>query len=59
MVHPKGESYVNHTKTLMKATSRRNQLHPPHIGGGLVGVDVSFASFLCAKEKEGEKYISL
>jgi len=24
---------------------------PPHIGGGLVGVDVSFVSFLCAKEK--------
>ena len=23
----------------------------PHIGGGLVGVDVSFVSFLCAKEK--------
>ena len=27
---------------------------PPHIGGGLEEVDVSFASFLCAKEKEGE-----
>ena len=25
---------------------------PPHIGGGLERVDVSFASFLCAKEKE-------
>ncbi|MBR3647713.1 MAG: hypothetical protein IKN59_04925 [Paludibacteraceae bacterium] len=28
---------------------------PSHIGEGLVRVDVSFASFLCAKEKEGEK----
>jgi len=26
----------------------------PHIGGGLVGVDVSFVSFLCAKEKRNE-----
>jgi hypothetical protein len=35
MVHPKGESYVNHTKTLMEATSRRNQLSPvPMIGKG-------------------------
>jgi len=25
---------------------------PPNIGGGLVGVDVSFSSFLCAKEKD-------
>ncbi len=25
---------------------------PPHIGGGLVGVDVSFRSFLCAIEKD-------
>ena len=28
---------------------------PSHIGEGLVGMDVSFASFLCAKEKEGDK----
>jgi hypothetical protein len=28
---------------------------PSHIGEGLVRVDVSFASFLCAKEKEEEK----
>jgi len=25
---------------------------PPHIGGGLAGVDVSFSSFLCAREKD-------
>ena len=28
------------------------QVKPPHIGGGLVGVDVSFGSFLCARERE-------
>ena len=31
---------------------------PPHIGGGRKGVDVSFASFLCAKEKEGNSFLS-
>ncbi len=29
----------------------------PHIGGDLERVDVSFASFLCAKEKEGKKFL--
>ena len=31
----------------------RFSVKPSHIGEGLEGVDVSFASFLCAKEKEG------
>ena len=34
---------------------RVGAVEPPHIGGGRKGVDVSFASFLCAKEKEGKK----
>jgi hypothetical protein len=28
---------------------------PPHIGGGLEEVDVSFVSFLCAKEKSEDE----
>ena len=31
---------------------RVGAVKPSHIGEGLVRVDVSFASFLCAKEKE-------
>jgi hypothetical protein len=34
---------------------RVGAVKPSHIGEGLVGVDVSFASFLCAREKEGKK----
>ena len=34
---------------------REGAVEPSHIGEGLVRVDVSFASFLCAREKEGEK----
>ena len=30
----------------------KSNVKPPHIGGDLVGVDVSFRSFLCAIEKE-------
>ena len=30
---------------------------PLHIGRGWGKVDVSFASFLCAKEKEGKKFL--
>ena len=33
---------------------RVGAVKPSHIGEGLEGVDVSFASFLCAKEKEGK-----
>ena len=33
---------------------RVGAVKPSHIGEGLVRVDVSFASFLCAKEKEGK-----
>ncbi len=43
---------VNLTKKLMERVFPRNQLHPSHIGEGVVRVDVSFTSFLCAKEKE-------
>ena len=38
---------------------RVGAVKPPHIGGGLERVDVSFASFLCAKEKEEGKFVSL
>jgi hypothetical protein len=30
-------------------------VEPSHIGEGRVGVDVSFVSFLCAKEKSDER----
>jgi hypothetical protein len=33
---------------------RVGAVEPSHIGEGRVRVDVSFASFLCAKEKEGK-----
>ena len=36
---------------------RVGAVKPSHIGEGLVGVDVSFASFLCAREKEGRKFL--
>ena len=36
---------------------RGGAVKPSHIGEGLVRVDVSFASFLCAKEKEGEMFL--
>jgi hypothetical protein len=36
---------------------RGGAVKPSHIGEGLEGVDVSFASFLCAKEKEGEMFL--
>ena len=37
----------------LKNERRVGAVKPSHIGEGLVRVDVSFASFLCAKEKEG------
>ena len=36
---------------------RVGAVKPSHIGEGLVRVDVSFASFLCAKEKEGKMFL--
>ena len=58
MTHPKGESSVSHTKTLMERASSRNQLSPlPKIGEGFgewseapsyeegVGVDGGIAGF--------------
>jgi len=44
--------------TLMNSENWRYpqfSVEPPHIGGGWERVDVSFASFLCAKEKEDKK----
>ena len=38
---------------------RGGAVKPSHIGEGLVRVDVSFASFLCAKEKEGNLLLCL
>ena len=43
-----GRAYLN-----VRAT--RGAVKPPHIGGGLEEVDVSFVSFLCAKEKSEEE----
>jgi hypothetical protein len=37
---------------------RVGAVEPSHIGEGWVRVDVSFASFLCAREKEGRKFVS-
>jgi len=34
---------------------RVGAVEPSHIGEGRVGVDVSFVSFLCAKEKSEEE----
>jgi hypothetical protein len=36
----------------MEGGCRPESIEPPHIGGGWEGVDVSFSSFLCAKEKD-------
>ena len=38
---PQGRKLESHTKKLMKGGLPRNQLHPSHIGEGLVRVDVS------------------
>ena len=47
-----GQRLESHTKTLMERAFPRNQLHPSHIGEGLVRVDASFSSFLRAEEKD-------
>ena len=44
----RGESSVSHTKTLISGRAQ-NQLHPPHIGGGLGGGGCFFASFFAPK----------
>ena len=50
MTHPgRGESSVSHTKTLISGRAQ-NQLHPPHIGGGLGGGGCFFASFFAPKK---------
>ena len=38
---------------------RGGAVEPPHIGGGRKGVDVSFVSFLCAKEKRRKSFVFL
>ena len=45
----RGESSVSHTKTLISGRAQ-NQLHPPHIGGGLGGGGCFFASFFAPKK---------
>ena len=50
-IHPQGESFVNLTRNLKIGGFCDFQLHPLHIGRGVVRVDVSFSSFLCAKAK--------
>ncbi len=52
MARPKGTGSASHTRILTEGGLPRRQLRPPHIGGGSVGVDVSFSSFLCAREKD-------
>ena len=41
---------MSHTKILINRRFPRFSVKSPNIGGDLVGVDVSFRSFLCAKE---------
>jgi hypothetical protein len=43
---------VNLTKKLMERVFPRNQLHPLHIGRGLVRVDAFFSSFFRAERKD-------
>ena len=45
-----GQRLESHTKILMERASSRNQLHPPHIGGGLGGGGCFFASFFAPKK---------
>ena len=47
-----GRGYLNERAT-------GGAVKPSHIGEGLDGVDVSFTSFLCAREKENIKGISI
>ena len=49
MAHPLGRKLESHTKTLKIVGFRDFQLHPSHIGEGLVRVDVSWF-VLCARE---------
>jgi len=48
----RGASSVSHTKTLISGRAQ-NQLHPPHIGGGLGGGGCFFASFFAPKKVRG------
>jgi hypothetical protein len=52
MAHPKGESFVSHTKTLLMGGFCPSAIKPSHIGEGLDRVDASFSSFLRAEEKD-------
>ena len=52
MAHPLGRKLESHTKTLINRRFPRFSVKSPNIGGDLVGVDVSFRSFLCARENE-------
>ena len=45
-----GQRLESHTKIMMERASSRNQLHPPHIGGGLGGGGCFFASFFAPKK---------
>ena len=45
-----GQRLESHAKILMERASSRNQLHPPHIGGGLGGGGCFFASFFAPKK---------
>ena len=50
MNHPSGRKLCDSYQNLDKEGFPRSQLHPLHIGRGLVMVDVSLVPFLCAKE---------
>ena len=50
----RGESSVSHTKTLISGRAQ-NQLHPPHIGGGLGGGGCLFWFVFSAPEKMNEQ----
>ena len=48
---------MSHTKSLINRRFPRFSVKSPNIGGDLVGVDVSFRSFLCAKENGHKSHI--
>ena len=51
MTRPQGVNFASHTKTLKIDGFCDFQLHPSHIGEGLVRVDVSFGSFSLRQRK--------
>ena len=53
MIHPKDESFVNHTKTLANRRSPRFSVTSPYVGG--LEVAVFFGSFSSAVRRNEQK----